>query len=377
MKEIKRSASESRSSSLIGEFPPRRSFLDYFQRWEWMLVAVIVFVTFMNIRLSPFFLNLRNLSRTSSDFMEIGLMMLSTVFIIITGNIDLSVASNLGMSASFMGWLFNLGVNIWVAALGALILGTLGGLLNGLLIARLKLPALVVTLGTYAFFRGVAYVLLGDQAARGYPEAFTYLGQGMLPGTLIPFSVALFILLVIIFGFVLHKTTFGRYLFVIGNNQDTAYYSGVEVARIKIIIFTLSGFMAALAALIMAARFGSTRPDIANGMELSVITAAVLGGVDINGGLGTMPGAALSLLLIGLMRFGMGLLNIQGQVQGIVIGLLLILSILIQRLARQILSLKNIRPNIQSVLSVLGVMVLFIAFFVFFFWSRTLVLAGG
>ncbi len=377
MKEIKRSAGESRSSSLISEFPPRRSLLAYFQRWEWMLVIVIVFVTFLNIRLSPHFLNSQNLSRTSSDFMEIGLIMLAMVFIIITGNIDLSVASNLGMSASFMGWLFNLGVNIWVAALAALILGTLGGLLNGILIARLKLPALVVTLGTYAFYRGLAYVLLGDQAARGYPAAFTYLGQGMLPGTLIPFSVALFIVLAVLFGFVLHKTTFGRYLFVIGNNENAALFSGVPVARIKIIIFTLSGFMAALAALIMAARFGSTRPDIATGMELSVITAAVLGGVDINGGLGTMPGAALSLLLIGLMRFGMGLLNIQGQVQGIAIGLLLILSILIPRLVRQIPSLKHIRPNLQSVISVLSVIVLFIAFFVFFFWSRALVLAGG
>ncbi len=377
MKEIKHSARESRSSSLIGEYPPRRSFLAYFQRWESMLVALIVFVTFMNIRLSPFFLNAQNLSRTSSDFMEIGLMMLSMVFIIITGNIDLSVASNLGMSASFMGWLFNMGVNIWGAALAALILGTLGGLLNGILIARLKLPALVVTLGTYAFFRGLAYVLLGDQAARGYPAAFNYLGQGKLPGTLIPFSVALFILLAIIFGFVLHKTTFGRYLFVIGNNQDAAFFSGVPVARIKIIIFTLSGFMAALSALIMAARFGSTRPDIGTGLELSVITAAVLGGVDINGGLGTMPGAALSLLLIGLMRFGMGLLNIQGQVQGVAIGLLLILSILIPRVVRQIPSLKNIRPNMQSVLSVLGVIFLFMAFFVFFLWSRTLVLVGG
>jgi len=377
MKEINRSASKPKASSLLSEFPPRRSFLAYFQRWEWMLVALIVIVTFLAIDRSPHFLNAKNLSRTSSDFMEIGLMMLAMVFIIVTGNIDLSVASNLGMSASFMGWLFNLGVNIWVAALAALILGTLGGLLNGLLITRLKLPALVVTLGTYAFFRGIAYVLLGDQAAKGYPAAFTYLGQGMLPGTLVPFSVALFIMLAILFGLVLHKTTFGRYLFVIGNNENAAFYSGVPVARIKVMIFTLSGFMAALSALIMAARFGSTRPDIAAGLELSVITAAVLGGVDINGGLGTMPGATLSLLLIGLMRFGMGLLSIQGQVQGVVIGSLLIFSILIPRVIQQVSSRKNIRPNLQFIFYALGIVVLFMAFFVFFFWSRTIVLAGG
>ena len=273
--------------------------------------------------------------------MEIGLMMLPMVFIIITGNIDLSVASNMGMSASFMGFLHNMGVNIWVAALAGLLLGTLGGMLNGFLIARVKLPALVVTLGTYAFYRGIAYGFLGDQAARGYPKAFTYFGQGKVFGSLVPFSVALFIALAVLFGLVLHRTTFGRYLYSIGNNENAATIPGVPVAKIKFIIYTLSGFMAALAGLILAARFGSTRPDIGTGLELSVITAAVLGGVDINGGKGSMLGATLSLVLIGLMRFGMGLLNIQGQVQGIAIGLLLILSILVPSLIRGISTLSR------------------------------------
>lgn len=367
---------ETQSTKLISSNPPRRSFLARFQRWEWMLVALIILVVFLNIQLSPYFLNAQNLSRTSSDFMEIGLMMLPMVFIIITGNIDLSVASALGMCASFMGWLFIMGVNIWVAALGALILGILGGLLNGFLIARVKLPSLVVTLGTYAFYRGIAYVLLGDQAARGYPASFTYLGQGKLPGTLIPFAVGLFIVLAIIYGLVLHKTKFGRYLYVIGNNKEAARYSGVPVARTILIIFTLSGLMSAIAALIMAARFGSTRPDIATGLELTVITAAVLGGVDINGGVGTMVGAVLSLLLIGLMRFGMGLLNIQGQVQGIAIGLLLVLSILLPSVIRQV-SWRKTKVSHQSVLYALGMVAIFILFFGFFFWSRAPIIAGG
>jgi rhamnose transport system permease protein len=368
---------ESKSVALISQYTPRRSFLSNFQRWEWMLVALILLDVFVNTRLSPFFLDARNLSRTSSDFMEIGLMMLPMVFIIVTGNIDLSVASNMGMSASFMGLLHNLGVNIWVAALAGLLLGTLGGFLNGYLVARVKLPALVVTLGTYAFFRGIAYGFLGDQAARGYPKAFTYFGQGKVFGTLIPFSVALFIVLAIIFGLVLHRTTFGRYLYSIGNNENATLYSGVPVAKVKFIIYTLSGFMAALAGLILAARFGSTRPDIGTGLELSVITAVVLGGVDINGGRGTMPGTVLSLLLIGLMRFGMGLLNIQGQVQGIVIGLLLILSILLPGVAGQISSVRMNRLQWRPMLMGLGVLAVFIAFFLFFFWSRAPVIAGG
>jgi len=370
------SANEARSTALIGEKAPRRSFLAKFQRWEWMLVGLILLVVLINTRLSPFFLDARNLSRTSSDFMEIGLMMLPMVFIIITGNIDLSVASNMGMSASFMGLLHNQGVNIWAAALAGLMLGTLGGFLNGYLVARVKLPALVVTLGTYAFFRGIAYGFLGDQAARGYPEAFTYLGQGRVFATLVPFSVVLFLTLAVVFGLVLHRTTFGRYLYAIGNNENATAYSGVRVARVKFIIFTLSGFMSALAGLILAARFGSTRPDIGTGLELAVITAAVLGGVDINGGKGTMFGAVLSLLLIGLMRFGMGLLNIQGQVQGIAIGLLLILSILVPSLFRSLSSIGK-EFNWRPVLRPAAFMLIFILFFVFFFWSRAPVIAGG
>jgi rhamnose transport system permease protein len=338
---------------------------------------LILLDVFINQRLSPFFLDAGNLSRTSSDFMEIGLMMLPMVFIIITGNIDLSIASNMGMSASFMGLLHNMGVNIWVAALAGLLLGTLGGMLNGYLVSRVKLPALVVTLGTYAFYRGIAYGFLGDQAARGYPKAFTYFGQGKVFGSLIPFSVVLFIVLAILFGLVLHRTTFGRYLYSIGNNENATLYSGIPVAKIKFILYTLSGFMAALAGLILAARFGSTRPDIGTGLELSVITAVVLGGVDINGGKGTMLGAVLSLLLIGLMRFGMGLLNIQGQVQGIVIGLLLVLSILLPGVAGQASSLRRTQIQWRSVLVSLGMLAVFIAFFLFFFWSRSPVITGG
>lgn len=361
-------------SKLISANAPRRSFLSIFQRWEWMLVGLIAIDVFINMRLTPHFLDARNLSRASSDFMEIGLMMLPMVFIIITGNIDLSVASNLGMSASFMGLLRNMGINIWIAAGAALLLGTLGGMLNGYLIAKVRLPALVVTLGTYAFYRGLAYVFLGDQAARGYPEAFTYFGQGKVFDTLIPFSAALFACLAILFGLVLHRSTFGRYLYSIGNNENAANFSGIPVARIKFILYTLSGFMASLAGLILAARFGSTRPDIGAGLELAVITAVVLGGVDINGGKGSMPGAVLSLLLIGLMRFGMGLLNVQGQVQGIAIGSLLILSILIPSVVRGISAAKH-NVNWRSAISTIAFLLVFALFFAFFFWSRAAVIA--
>lgn len=349
-----------------------RSFRHTFGRWEWLLVALIVVVTIVNARLSPFFLNGNNLLRTTSDFMELGIMMLPMVFIIVTGNIDLSIASTLGLSASLMGWLFMGGWNIWLAVAAALVVSVLAGLLNGFLIARLKLPALVVTIGTLSFYRGLAYALLGDQAARGYPESFTYLGQGTLGSTRIPFALLVFAVLALIFGLVLHKTTFGRYLYAIGNNEPASRYSGVPVARIKMIIFVLSSLMAALAGFILAARFGSTRPDIGTGLELTVITVTVLGGVSIFGGSGTLVGAILALVLVGILRFGMGLVNLQGQVQDVVIGLLLILSILLPRLGNQLSSGRSWHAGtILRAAMALGVALLF---GLFFFWSRALIL---
>lgn len=341
-------------------------------RWESLLVALIIVASIGNSLLSPFFLNTNNLLRTVSDFMEIGIMMLPMVYIIVTGNIDLSIASTLGLSASLMGWLYMGGWNIWLAVPVALAVAVVAGLLNGILIARLKLPSLAVTLGTLSFYRGLAYVLLGDQAARDYPPEFTYLGQGTLFGTRIPFSLLVFVTLAIIFGLVLHKTTFGRYLFAIGNNEAAARYSGVPVERIKIIIFVLSSVMAAFAGFILAARFGSTRPDIGSGLELTVITVTVLGGVSIFGGSGTMVGAALALLLVGILRFGMGLLNIQGQVQDIVIGSLLILSILLPTLGRKIQFRLLLRRDVMVRTGV--ALAALVIFGLFFFWSRSLIL---
>ncbi|MBN1992712.1 MAG: SUMF1/EgtB/PvdO family nonheme iron enzyme [Anaerolineae bacterium] len=359
---------QAKESSSLGA-PPKKSLVTFFLRWEWLLVALLIVVSVANTLLSPYFLQVDNLFRTASDFMELGLMMLPMTFVIITANIDLSVASNLGMCASFMGWLFNNGWNIWLAASAALLLGGLAGLLNGFLVARVRLPALVVTLGTYAFYRGVAYVLLGDQAARNYPASFTYLGQGKLGNTPVPFSMLLLAVLAVIFGLVLHKTRFGRYLYAIGNNEEACRYAGVPVARIKMIVFVLSGLLAGLAGIVLAARFGSTRPDIGLGLELDVITATVLGGVDIFGGSGTMIGVILSLCLIGVMRFGMSLLNIQGQTQGMAIGFLLILAIFVPNIGHR-LSRGGVSVTRNSLLVTAAGAVAAILFITFFAWSR-------
>ncbi|HMA34303.1 MAG TPA: ABC transporter permease [Chloroflexia bacterium] len=342
-------------------------------RWEGLLILLILVVAGLNSRLSPYFLDGTNLLRSTSDFLELGIMMLPMVFIIVTGNIDLSIASTLGLSASLMGWLFMAGWNIWLAAALALLVSGGAGLLNGVLIARMRLPALAVTLGTLSFYRGLAYVLLGDQAARGYPDAFAYLGQGTLGQTQVPFALLVFVVLALIFGLVLHKTTFGRYLYAIGNNEAAARYAGVPVARIKITLYVLSAVMAALAGFILAARYGSTRPDIGTGLELTVITITVLGGVSIFGGSGTMVGAVLALILVGILRFGMGLVNLQGPVQDTVIGLLLILSILLPWLGSRLAARLEWRR--AALWPTAGAVLVALLFGLFFFWSRGLILA--
>jgi rhamnose transport system permease protein len=347
----------------------------FFLRREWLLVLLIFVMGIVNSNLSPFFLNRNNLLRTSSDFMEIGIMVLAMVLVIVTGNIDLSVASILGLCASFMGWLFMNGVDIWIAVPAALLVGIVAGGINGVLIAKFKLPSLVVTLGTYSFYRGMAYVLLGDQAARGYPPSFTFLGQGTLGDTRVPFALLLFGVLAVLFGLLLHRTTFGRYLYAIGNNESASRYSGVPVDRVKIIIYMVSGLMAAVAGMVLAARFGSTRPDIGTGLELTVITVTVLGGVSIFGGSGTLVGAVLSLILIGITRFGMGLVNIQGQTQDIIIGLLLILSIMLPRF--KLRAVRDVIRQRRTLLAMGGAAVVLGIFLWFFFWSRALVLAAG
>jgi rhamnose transport system permease protein len=305
-------------------------------RWESLLVLLLLLASTINASLSPYFLNVQNLFDMTFNFMERSLIALTMTFIIISGNIDLSVASNLAMSAILMGVAYQAGWNIWLAVVVGLTVGALGGLVNGLLIARVRLPALVVTLGTYALYRGIAFVVLGDQAVTRFPSEFTVLGQGYVPGTPVPVPLVLFAVLAAVYGLLLHRTTFGRLAYAIGSNEAACRYSGVAVDRIKITLFTLSGLMSALAGVILVARFGSARPNIATGFELEAITAVVLGGVDIFGGQGTMPGVVLALFLIGVARYGMSLRNVPGQTQTTLIGVLLIVAILLPQLLRRL-----------------------------------------
>ena len=263
-------------------------------------------------------------------------MALPMTMVIITAGIDLSVASGLAMCSATMALLFKHGVPIWIGALVAIGVGLFGGWMNGKFITKFKLPPLAVTLGTYALYRGMAFAMLGDIPVKGYPAWFTYIGQGYVGSTRIPVPLLIFTIFAVAFGLLLHKTSFGRKVFAIGNNEAACRYAGINVDRVKITIYMLSGFMFALAAIVMAARFGSTRTDVATGYELHVITMVVLGGTDIGGGKGTILGTVLSVFLLGIIEWGMGLKMIPGQVQKIVTGSVLIIALLLPTIVRKI-----------------------------------------
>lgn len=304
--------------------------------WEALLVVLLLIGGVIGSVLSPYFLSSFNLEYAlPSNIMEIAIMALPMTLIIIAGEIDLSVASILGLSSVVLGSLWQSGRPMWLAIGVALLVGLVAGCLNGLLVTRLDLPSLVVTIGTLALYRGLAYVVLGDQAVSNFPVAFTNLGFGTIPGTQLPWSSLIFAILVILFVLVLHFSRWGRQLYAMGNNKEAARFAGINVGRMKLLLFILSGVIAALAGVIFTSRFSSARPDNAVGFELYVVTVVLLGGVNIFGGRGSLLGVVLAIFIVGVLQNALSLVNISGDIQSLAIGLLLILSVLGPNVARR------------------------------------------
>jgi rhamnose transport system permease protein len=253
-------------------------------------------------------------------------------FIIINGEIDLSVGSMMGLSACAFGWMVKeQGVAAPAAIAISLGIGVLGGALNGWFITRVGLPSLVVTLATLIGFRGLARVLVEDRGLTDFPDWFDALGQKGLIGPL-PFALIAFAVLFLVLYIVLERSGFGRKTQVIGTNREVAEFAGIDTNRHKMILFIASGTIAAFAGLLYAARVGAVRGDVANGFELDIITIVLLGGVSIFGGTGSLIGTLLAILIVLNIRNGMALLNITGHIQTGVIGLLLIASVIVPRL---------------------------------------------
>ena len=325
-------------TSLRYEVADRRmaAAADFWLRWEVLLLVLLAVVMLVNSRLSPWFLDYYNLLDSTFNFSEKAIMALSMTLIIVTRDIDLSVASIIALASVFMGLAAQAGAGVPLLVLIGLATGLLAGFANGAIITRFQIPAIVVTIGTMSLFRGIAYVVLGDTAITAYPAGFSWFGQSYLIWS-IPFEFALFLVLAALFGFVLHFTTWGRRIYAIGNNPTAARFSGIPVDRYRLVLFALNGLMAGLAAILLTSRIGSTRPNIAAGWELEVITMVVLGGVSIMGGSGTISGVFIAVFVLGMMTFGLSLMNVPGIVMSVFVGTLLIASIAVPILIRRAL----------------------------------------
>jgi rhamnose transport system permease protein len=302
-------------------------------RWETLLFLLLLVVFCVNSIALPHFLDLYNLLDGTQNFSEKALIALPMALLIICREIDISVAGTLALSSVAMGLAMNAGAPPEALPLVALATGTACGFLNGFLVTRFALPSIVVTIGTVSLYRGLASVVLGDKAFTGYPQLMADWGQGYFFG-IVPREFVLLLVFAGVFALVLHTTTWGRRIYAIGNNPDAARFSGIAVDRYRLALFMLTGAMAGLAAFFLTGRIGSTRPNIATGWELEVITMVILGGVSIAGGAGTIGGVLLAVLTLGVATYGMALANIPGIYMTIAVGLLLLATIALPRLLR-------------------------------------------
>lgn len=301
-------------------------------RQDVILLVITVAGVLLLATQSDKFLTSQNLLNQGRLATEVALVALPMTLIIITGGIDLSVGSTLGLCAIILGvsWQ-NLGLPLELAIVVALLAGTLCGLVNGLLITRVGLPPLITTLATFALYRGLAEGISQARSVRGYPDWFYELGQKNLLGDVnsIPNQLLLVVVATVMIGTILSRTPFGRSLYAIGNNETGARFSGIPVKQYKLAIYTLSGFMAGLAAWVYVSRVSTTRSDMGTGLELNAITAVVIGGTSIFGGSGTIIGTVVGLILIQLLKNGLALGGAKGDSTTIVVGLVLILAVLI------------------------------------------------
>lgn len=301
-------------------------------------LALIVEVVLLTILTSSFggeslfestFLNWSNISQVIRALSFIAIMAVGQSLVIITAGIDLSVGSILGLSGVVTAVLLNNGFDITSSALIGLIVGLLCGLANGLLITETKLPPFIATLGMMSIARGLAFALTGGETIRNLPAEFLTLGQGTFLS--IPIPIIAMAIFAFVIGYFLKATKWGRYVYAIGGNEEASHFSGVNVGRMKILVYTLCGFGAGIAGVLFTARFGVGQSTAGLGYELDVIAAAVIGGISLSGGRGTILGAIIGSLLMGILRNGLVLLNVSAYWQQVAIGLVILLAVILDR----------------------------------------------
>lgn len=305
-------------------------------RWDTVVGTLLVVLLLLSFGFVDGFGNALNLSFLIGNTLPIALIALPMTLLVVSGEIDLSVASTAGLSGAVMGALWNAGLAIETIIPLCLLLGVVCGLVNGLLVTRLGLPSLAVTIGTMAAYRGIAQIILGSDAVTDFPTQYLDFAAGRIDGTFVPYAFLPFLALLALAVVALHATPFGRSLFAIGANEEAARFAGVRVKRHKLWLFVATGLMASLTGVFWALHYASARYDNATGLELSVVAAVLLGGIDFDGGKGTLGGAVAGVFLLGALQNAMSLLNVSAQSQIVVTGVLLVVSVLAPRVARQV-----------------------------------------
>ena len=303
-------------------------------RWESGLVVLLVAVVLFGSAESSTFLTGTTFFYLGTNIGYIAIMALPMTLIVMTGEIDLSVASMLGLSGATIGFLWHHGWSFWPAIIVALLVGALGGALNGLLVAKAGLPSIAVTIGTLTLFRGLAEVLLGSltvpaQGDPQFPAALTRIGVVPVSGTQLSYSLLFFIILAVVFGVILHATPLGRSLTAIGLQPEAARFVGIRVNRIKLVLYIVSGVLCAFAGILLTLQNASVSYNAGYGLELNVVAIVLFGGVSIFGGRGTVPGVVLAVAIVGALQMALTQMNVDPNVQNIVTGVLLLLSVVV------------------------------------------------
>jgi rhamnose transport system permease protein len=302
-------------------------------RWETGLVMAVIAIVIAGAVVSPQFLTGANLFNLGLSYGEIAIMTLPMALIVISGEIDLSVASILGMSSAVLGILWSYHWPMLLIFVVVACVGALAGLLNGLLITRLGLPSLAVTIGTLALYRGIALIILGPRTISSFPVTYTNVGVNTVPGTQLTYSAGIFIVLAVIFGAVLHFTPFGRSIYAMGASPDAARFAGIRVKRVKTILFVVSGLVCALAGVLWTFRLSTAVQNNGLGLELDVVAIVLLAGVSIFGGKGTMAGVVLAVLVYTGLQNLLLLTNFNQEATGIVTGAILLASVFVPNAA--------------------------------------------
>ena len=298
-------------------------------RWEAFIAAMTLLAAAWATWLSPYYLDADQLLFSSRNFVFTGIMALGLTLVILTGEMDLSLGSILAVCTVLLAKASAAGVPLPAALAGIVVVAAALGALNGFLVARLRLPSLAVTLGTMGAYRGLAFIIGSEVGYTGFDDGYKWLGSAQIGETSVPVMLPVFAAAAVVFGAVVHFTTFGRRCVATGLNAAAVAYAGIDVVRTKIAAYVVAAVSAAVGAWIFVGQFGSARGDNANGVILGIITSVVLGGVDINGGRGTVAGVLFSTLFLWTLRNGMGLANIAGPIQQLIIGALLLASVLV------------------------------------------------